>query len=75
MFGKIRKAFDGFVEDVGRESRAWKIQCTTCGRQKSLASVGGVRYGAMGTSYTLGTCSKCGGFRMLRIYKPRQVSD
>ncbi|PZR33034.1 hypothetical protein [Caulobacter segnis] len=72
MFGKIRKAFGNFAEDVVRESHAWKIQCTSCGRQRSLASVGGIRYGGFGTSYTLGMCSQCGGFRMLRIYKPEK---
>lgn len=74
MFDKIRKAFGAVVDDLVSESNAWKIQCPTCGRQRSLASAGGIRYGAFGTSYTLGTCSQCGGFRMLRIYKPRKPS-
>lgn len=72
MFGKMRKALGGFAERVARESDAWKILCTSCGRQRSLASVGGVRYGGLGTRYTLGACSRCGGFRMLRIYKPEK---
>lgn len=72
MFEKIRDAMKSFGEDVARQSREWKIRCTKCGHQKSLASVGGVRYGAAGTTYTLGTCSKCGGFRILKIYRPAQ---
>lgn len=43
MFDKIRKAFGAVVDDLVSESNAWKIQCTTCGRQRSLASVGGIR--------------------------------
>lgn len=70
MFDKVRKAVDGVAQNIARESRAWKIQCVSCGRQRSLASVGGVRYGGFGTRYTLGTCSQCGGFRVMRIYKP-----
>ncbi len=74
MFNFIRKSVGNLVEDIASQSREWKIQCTKCGRQKSLASVGGVRYGAAGTKYTLGTCSKCNGLRILKIYRPATPS-
>lgn len=48
----------------------WKIQCVSCGRQKALAEVGGVRIGGFGTKYTLGRCSHCRGFRILKIHRP-----
>lgn len=48
----------------------WKIQCVSCGSQKSLASAGGVRIGGAGTSFTLGRCSHCKGFRIMRIHRP-----
>ncbi|RRN65347.1 hypothetical protein [Caulobacter sp. 602-1] len=69
MFEFIRKGFGNLAEDIARQSREWKIRCTKCGHQKSLTSVGGIRYGAAGTKYTLGTCSKCNGFRILKIYR------
>lgn len=69
MFDKMRAALGKVGEAVAKESSAWKIQCTTCGRQRSLASVGGIRYGASGTKFTLGLCSRCGGLRIMRIYK------
>ncbi|WP_454759102.1 hypothetical protein [Caulobacter segnis] len=48
----------------------WKIQCVSCGHQKSLAEAGGVRVGGAGTSYTLGRCSQCRGFRILKVHRP-----
>lgn len=74
MFDFIRKGVEKLGEDMLRQSREWKIRCTKCGHQKSLAAAGGIRYGAAGTTYTLGTCSKCGGFRVLKIYKPTSPS-
>ena len=48
----------------------WKIQCVSCGRQKSLAEVGGARIGGSGTKYTLGRCSSCRGFWIMKIHRP-----
>jgi len=58
MFDIIRKRVEKLGEDMLRPSREWKIRCTKCGHQKSLAAAGGIRYGAAGTVYALGTCSK-----------------
>jgi hypothetical protein len=71
MFDFVRRGLETLAEDMARQSREWKIQCMSCGRQKSVASLGGVRYGAAGTSYTIGLCSGCNGLRMMRIYRSR----
>ena len=71
MFKTIARAFQTLGADIQRESEAWKIRCTACGRQKSVWSAGGVRYGASsGVKHTLGFCSGCHGLRMLKIYRP-----
>ncbi len=70
MFKAIARAFRNLGDDIARESAAWRIRCTVCGREKSLRSVGGVRYKAAGEKHTLGFCSRCGGLRMLKIYRP-----
>ena len=47
----------------------WHIRCGTCGRSKTLASVGGIRIGGNrgAKKATLGWCSGCRGLRMLSI--------
>lgn len=74
MFKAITHAFQNLGADIARESAEWKIRCTTCGREKSLLAAGGVRYKAAGEKHTPGFCSRCGGFRMLRIYRPPKPS-
>lgn len=74
MFKRISEAFGRLAADIQRETAEWKIRCTACGRQKSLAAVGGVRYGAFGTKHTLGYCSGCKGLRMLKIYRSAEAA-
>ncbi|MGZ8364098.1 MAG: hypothetical protein ACXWVO_09615 [Caulobacteraceae bacterium] len=71
--GVIRAIVAGFRKvgaDMARESAAWRIRCEACGRDRSLRSVGGVRYGAFGIKHTLGFCSGCKTVRPLKIYRP-----
>lgn len=69
MSDEMRTAFGDASEGLAKEPGGWKIQCTTCSRRRPLGSVGGVRYGASGTKFTLGICSRCRGLRIMRIYK------
>lgn len=75
MFRKIAQAFQRLGADIQRETAAWKIRCTVCGRQKALAAVGGIRYGASGVKHTLGYCSQCKSLRMLKIYRPAEEAN
>ena len=65
--------FHKLGEDMARESAAWRIRCEACGRERSLRSVGGVRYGAFGIKHTLGFYSGCRTVRPLKIYRPQKT--
>jgi uncharacterized protein with PIN domain len=72
--GLIQKLFksvlsaDGMA-DMEAESRAWMMQCTSCGHEISVWDAGGIRYGAAGKPKRLMRCSKCGKLRWHRTYK------
>ena len=60
--------------NIERESREWMVSCTTCGRERSVWSTGGIRWKAIGEKRTAGFCSQCGTIRVLRIYRPAKAS-
>jgi hypothetical protein len=41
-------------------SRQWIVRCRSCGYERSIWEIGGVRWKAWGTSYTWGGCPQCG---------------
>ena len=43
-----------------QDSRAWKITCPSCGLERSVWEMGGIRYGAGGAKRTKGRCVRCG---------------
>jgi hypothetical protein len=70
----IRDRLRRLRADIERESREWMISCTTCGRERSVWSTGGVRWKAFGEKRTAGFCSRCGAMRILRIYRPAKTT-
>lgn len=64
LFARVDPSFES-------ESREWVVECTKCGRQRSLWEAGGVRYKAYGTKFTLGRCKNCERLRPLKIHRPR----
>ncbi len=52
----------------GQHAEGWRLRCKTCGKTRSLASVGGVRMGAASVGkVTLGWCSTCQGLKWTAI--------
>lgn len=70
MLGFLSRQFARLGQDVRSQSEAWKIRCDACGRERSLAEAGGVRWGAYGRMRTLGFCSACRRLRTLTIHHP-----
>jgi hypothetical protein len=61
------------AEDMERHSRAWKIRCCTCGAEKSIWDIGGIRYKAYSKGkYTLTRCIPCGCIRRAEVYDSRR---
>lgn len=58
-----------WAEDMERESRLWRVQCQTCGRERSIWEMGGIRWKAYGESRLLRRCPQCDQLRWLRLYK------
>lgn len=52
-----------------RESRAWKVQCTNCGHERSIWEMGGIRYKAYGEKRLYRHCTNCGQRNWLKVYK------
>ncbi len=55
--------------DFETETRKWVVECTTCGDQRDLWDLGGIKYKARGTSYTVGKCYACNARRTFKIWK------
>ncbi len=51
------------------ETRLWVVECCTCGNQRDLWDLGGIKYKAYGTSYTVGKCPDCHARRRLKVWK------
>ena len=46
-------------EAMEAESRTWMVVCGTCGYQRSVWDLGGVRWKAAGTPRKLARCPQC----------------
>ena len=55
------------------ESRAWMVRCRTCGFERSIWELGGIRWKARGTKWTWGRCSNCGKRGWHKIYRRNQA--
>ena len=42
------------------ESRAWMVRCRSCGFERSIWELGGIRWKATGSKWTWGRCPNCG---------------
>ena len=42
------------------ESRTWMVRCRSCGFERSLWELGGIRWKGSGKSWTWGRCPECG---------------
>ena len=62
-------ASDRTVAAMEAETRRWTVECTTCGNKRDLWDLGGIKYKAHGTSYTVGKCPDCDRRRALKIWK------
>ncbi len=56
-----------------KETRNWVVECCTCGCQRDLWDLGGIKYKARGTSYTFGRCPDCRKSRRLKVYDKTKV--
>jgi hypothetical protein len=41
------------------ESRAWMVRCRSCGFERSIWDLGGIRWKAKGRKWTWGRCPHC----------------
>jgi hypothetical protein len=51
------------------DSRAWMARCQACGNERSIWDMGGIRWKAVGNSWTLLRCPACGRARWHRLHK------
>jgi hypothetical protein len=63
-----RTAKPSLRERMEAESRQWICRCLTCGNERSVWEMGGVRYKAAGRSRALMRCPKCERLRCHLIY-------
>jgi predicted RNA-binding Zn-ribbon protein involved in translation (DUF1610 family) len=56
------------------ESRSWIARCSSCGFERSLWDLGGIRWKAGGTERRYLSCPKCGRAHWHTIYK-REMND
>ncbi len=49
-----------WADAMEAESRAWIVQCKSCGFERSVWDVGGIRWKALGSKWTFGRCPNCG---------------
>ena len=61
LLQKILKAIlpAGTIAKIETESRQWMVKCNTCGTERSIWELGGIRAGASGTKTTRVSCEKC----------------
>ena len=55
------------------ESRAWMVRCRSCGSERSIWELGGIRWKATGSKWTWGRCSTCGKRGWQKIYRRDQT--
>ena len=64
-----KRAPRGVASDMEAESRTWMVRCRSCGHERSIWELGGVRYRARGRPKTLIRCRNCGRIRWADIYR------
>jgi hypothetical protein len=64
-----RLAHRSWAEAMERESRQWLVRCGTCGFERSLWELGGIRWKASRTQRTAtwGRCPNCGNLGWHRV--------
>ena len=51
------------------ESKAWKVQCSNCGHERSIWDMGGIRWKAHGEKALYQRCVNCDQRSLLKVYK------
>ncbi len=57
-----------WAESMEADSRAWMIRCR-CGFERSVWDIGGIRWRAVGNSWTLRRCPNCHRVSWHRLYR------
>ncbi len=61
---------------IRESSQRWMIQCSKCKSQRSIWSVGGIRFGAASVGKRVAThCSTCGRIVAARVYYLKPQGD
>ncbi len=55
--------------DMEASSRNWMIHCNKCGFEQSIWDIGGIRWRAIGNSWTLRRCPNCHRVSWHRLYR------
>jgi hypothetical protein len=63
-----------WVEEMRTESLRWMVQCT-CGFERSVWEIGGVRWKAKGNPKRLAACPSCGQTTWHSIYQKSGVKE
>jgi len=66
LIKKILKAIlpSSTLASMEAESRKWIVKCKTCGTERSIWEIGGIRYSAKGSKTTYIGCDFCGRYRL-----------
>jgi len=56
--------------DMEAESRSWMAQCPSCGFERSVWEMGGVRWKAAGNPRWYRRCPECGKAGWHKVYRP-----
>jgi hypothetical protein len=57
------------------ESRTWMVRCRSCGFERSIWELGGIRWNAKGSKWTWGRCPNCGKRGWHKIYRRDQTDS
>lgn len=64
-----------WAESMEAESRAWMVLCRSCGFERSIWELGGIRWKATGSKWTWGRCPNCGKRGWHKIYRRDQADS
>ena len=65
----IRLAPARVAADMEAESRSWMVRCRTCGEERSIWELGGLRYKARGRPKRVVRCERCARRRWADVYR------
>jgi hypothetical protein len=51
-----------WTASMAAESRTWMVRCRSCGFERSIWELGGIRWKGSGKTWTWGRCPNCGKF-------------